>query len=109
MTGKIPIWLLATILLTTAPLARAQQPKKIPRIGFLSAASVASISARSEAFRQGLRELAYEEGKNIVVEYRFADGKLDHLRQIATDLARLQLDVIVTGGPTATHAAKRSN
>ena len=79
--------------------AQAQQPTKIPRIGFLAATSPSAISARTEAFRQGLRELGYVEGKNIVIEYRSAEGKLDRLPALAAELVRLKVDVIVTAGP----------
>ena len=88
--------------------AEAQQPKKVPRIGFLAAASPSAISARVEAFRQGLRELGYVEGKNIVIEWRSAEGKLDRLPELAAELVRLKVDVIVTGGPIATRAAKEA-
>jgi len=67
------------------------QPKKIPRIGFLSATSLSTISARVEAFRQGLREIGYVEGKNIVIEYRYAEGKLDRLSEFAAELVRLNV------------------
>src|SRR5438093_10518099 len=80
-------------------MAQAQQPTKVPRIGFLSAASPSSISARTEAFRQGLRELGYVEGKNIVFEYRYAEGKVDRLSELAAELVHLRVDIIVTGGP----------
>ena len=69
--------------------AEAQQPKKIPRIGFLGAVSPSTISDRIEAFRQGLRELGYVEGKNIVVEYRWAEGKIERLPDLAAELVRL--------------------
>ncbi len=88
--------------------AEAQQPTKIPRIGYLSAASPSANSARIEAFRQGLRELGYVEGKNIVIEWRSAEGKLDRLPALAAELVRLKVDVIVTAGPTATRAAKEA-
>ena len=97
---------LATFFLTTAPLAQAQQPTKVPRIGFLLATSLSVESARIEAFRQGLRELGYVEGKNIVVEWRWAEGKFDRLPDLAAELVRLKVDVIVTGGATSTRAAK---
>ena len=70
MIRRIVISLLATVLLITVPLAEAQQPKKIPRIGYKTASSLSANAARIEAFRQGLRELGYVEGKNIVIEYR---------------------------------------
>ena len=88
--------------------ALAQQPKKIPRIGFLSATSLSTISARIEGFRQGLRELGYVEGKNIVIEWLSAEGKLDRVPALAVELVRLKVDVIVTGGGTDTRAAKEA-
>ena len=88
--------------------AQAQQPTKIPRIGFLSATSLSTMSARIEALRQGLRELGYVEGKNIVIEWRSAEGKADLLPALAAELVRLKVDVIVTGGPPATRAAKEA-
>ena len=78
--------------------AEAQQPARIPRIGILIAASASFYSARVEAFRQRLRELGYVEGKNIVIEYRYAEGKLERLPDLAAELVRLKVDVIVTAG-----------
>jgi ABC-type uncharacterized transport system substrate-binding protein len=106
MSGRILIWLLITVLLTTAPTSEAQQPEKVPRIGFLITSSPSAIAPRMDAFRQGLRELGYVEGKNIVIERRHAEGKFDHLPALAAELVRLKVDVIVTSGPTATHPAK---
>lgn len=83
--------------------AEAQQPKKVLRIGYQSAGS---FGEREEAFRQGLRELGYVEGQNIVIEWRFADGKSDQVPRNAAELVRLKVDVIVTGGATDTRAAK---
>ena len=88
--------------------AAAQQPTKVPRIGFLSAASSSAISARVEAFRQGLRELGYVEGKNIFIEWRFAEGKSDRLPSLAAELVRLKVDVIVAEAPTSTRSAKQA-
>src|SRR5437867_1076745 len=88
--------------------AEAQQPTKVPRIGFLSAASPSTVSARVEAFRQGLRELGYVEGKNIFIEWRFAEGKSDRLSALAAELVRLKVDVIVSGAPTSTRSAKQA-
>ena len=82
--------------LTVGVVAAAQQPARIPRIGILITASASSHSARVEAFRQRLRELGYVEGKNIVIEYRSAEGKLDRLPALAAELVRLKVDVIVT-------------
>jgi putative ABC transport system substrate-binding protein len=100
--------LIAAVLLTVAMVAKAQQPTKVPRIGYLTGASPSSMSARTEAFRQGLRELGYVEGKNIVIEYRYAEEKLDRLPALAAELVRLKVDVIVSGGPGATRPAKEA-
>ena len=78
--------------------AQAQQPVRTPRIGILIPASASFFSARVEAFRQRLRELGYVEGKNIVIEYRYAEGKLERLPDLAAELVRLKVDVIVTTG-----------
>jgi putative ABC transport system substrate-binding protein len=86
--------------------AEAQQPKKVPRIAWLGAARTSS--PRIEAFRQGLHELGYAEGKNILIEYRYAEGKLDRLPAFAAELVRLKVDVIVTGSPQATRSAKQA-
>jgi putative tryptophan/tyrosine transport system substrate-binding protein len=86
----------------------AQQSNKVPRIGYLTGASVSAFAARTEAFRQGLRGLGYVEEKNIVIEYRYGDGKTDRLNQFAAELARLKVDVIVTGGSPATLSAKEA-
>ena len=88
--------------------AEAQQPTKVPRIGYLTTVSLSAISARIEAFRQGLRELGYMEGKNIVIERRFAEGKLDRLPELAAELVHLKVDIIVTTGPSPTRAAKEA-
>jgi putative ABC transport system substrate-binding protein len=84
----------------------AQQPKKVPRIGYLIAASPSSNSNRIEAFRQGLRELGYVEGKDIIIEYRSAEGKLDRLPTLAVELVNLKVDIIFSAGPTVTRPAK---
>jgi ABC-type uncharacterized transport system substrate-binding protein len=89
-------------------LAEAQQATKIPRIGYLSAPSPSAQMARIDAFRQGLRELGYVEGKNIVIEHRSADGKLDRQPALAAELVRLKVDIIITGGPQSTRAAKEA-
>jgi putative ABC transport system substrate-binding protein len=99
--------LFAVVPLAVAVIAEAQQ-SKVSRIGFLAAVSPAALSDRTEAFRQGLRELGYVEGKNIVFEYRFAEGKLDRLPVLAAELVPLKVDVIVTAGPPATRAAKEA-
>ena len=76
--------------------AEAQQPTKVPRIGYLSVGSPSANAARIEAFRQGLRELGYMEGKNIVIEWRYAEGKFVRLPTLADELVRLKVDIIVT-------------
>jgi putative tryptophan/tyrosine transport system substrate-binding protein len=86
--------------------AVAQQPAKVPHIGFLSAASPSAMSTRLAPFKQGLRELGYVEGKNISIESRYAEGKLDHLRELATELVRLKVAVMVSGGPAVTRPIK---
>jgi putative ABC transport system substrate-binding protein len=100
--------LIAVTLLVVFVIAEAQQPKNTPRVGVLLALSHSAISDRLQAFREGLRELGYVEGKTIVVEYRYADGKFERLPDLATELAQLKVDVIVTGGPTATRPAKKA-
>ena len=85
-----------------------QQTRNVPRIGVLVGGSGSSDAARIEAFRQGLRELGYVEGKNIVLEFRYADGNPDRLSELAATLVRLKVDVIVTAGPAATRAAKQA-
>jgi len=89
---------LAVILAICEARAEAQQPKKIPLIGYLAGASLSAASARTKAFRQGLRELGYVEGKNIVIEWRSAEGKRDRQRALAAELVRLKVDVIVARG-----------
>ena len=109
MRRKIVNCLLPTVLLLTASLVEAQQSAKVPRIGYLGGASPAAISARVEAFRQGLRELGYIEGKNIVIEWRSAEGKPERMSELAAELVRLKVDLIVSpGGAPTTRAAKEA-
>ena len=96
------------ILLGCGAMAQAQQPKKVPRIGFLGPGSSATYSARIEAFRQGLRELGYIEGQNITVDYRWGDGKEGSLPNLFAEVMRLNPDVIVTGSTPAVLAAKNA-
>ncbi|HEY7319734.1 MAG TPA: ABC transporter substrate-binding protein [Candidatus Binatia bacterium] len=100
--------LVAVLMLAVAVIAEAQQEKNVPRIGYLTAASLSAISARTEAFRQGLRELGYFEGKNIIIEWRSAEGKRDRLPALAAELVHLKVNVIVTAGPGATRPAKKA-
>lgn len=93
----------AIMLLALSFPADAQQDKKVPRIGYLK---LEARGAREDAFRQGLRERGYVEGKEVRIEWRFADGKIDQLSHLASELVRLNVDVIVTGGNEAIGAAK---
>ena len=86
---------------------QAQQPTKIPRIGYLITSSPAAIAPRMEAFQQGLRDLGYIEGKNIVIERRYANGRSDQLRMLAAELVQLNVDIIVSSGPTATRPLRK--
>jgi putative tryptophan/tyrosine transport system substrate-binding protein len=108
MTKKILGLLLAIFVLATAPCAQAQQATRIPVIGRLGASSPSAEAARAEALRQGLHELGYIEGKNIVIEWRHAEGKLDRVPALAAELVRLKVDIIVTAGPAATRSAKQA-
>ena len=96
--AAVPSILVAVVLLAVGVIAEAQQPKKVPRIGYLSSSDPASESARSEAIRLALRELGYIEGQNIAIEYRYAEGKLDRLPELAAELVRLKVDIIVVAG-----------
>ena len=87
---------------------KAQQPAKQPMIGYLVGNSLSSQVGRTEAFRQGLRELGYVEGKNIAIDWQSADGKFDRLPALATELVRRKVDIIVTTGPGPTRAAKNA-
>jgi putative ABC transport system substrate-binding protein len=105
MTKFSLFWLLATVFLTTVSAAAGQQPVgKVPRIGFLSG----SRQPWDEAFRQGLRELSYVEAKNIIIDYRYAEGKFERLPDLANELVRLNVDAIVAGETEAIRAAKQS-
>jgi putative ABC transport system substrate-binding protein len=86
----------------------AQQPAKITRIGYLAAGFAPAAAGRVEAFRNGLRSLGYIEGKNVLIEYRNAAGKIDQVPQNAAELVRLPVDIIVTAGPIDTKAAKQA-
>jgi putative ABC transport system substrate-binding protein len=97
------------VILSVVNGAGAQQPGKVSRIGYIATVSASSIRDRYEAFRQGLRDLSYAEGKNIIIESRFADGKPDRLPDLAAELVRLKVEVIVTSGPPSTRAAKRAS
>ena len=99
---------LGSILLALGLPAQAQQPRKISRIGYLSSGDPVSRGYRIEAFRQGLKELGYTEGKNIIIEYRFAEARSDRLPELARELIGLKVDIIFAGGTPATEAAKNA-
>ena len=101
--------LLTTLLITAVSQpAQAQQAEKVPRVGYLSGSSFSNLGARIEAFRQGLRDLGYIEGKNIVIEWRDAKGNSDRVRELAAELVRLKVDVIVSPGPAVTRPLKEA-
>src|SRR5215475_2040602 len=96
------------MLLALCASAEAQQPKKVPRIGVLGASPLSTNRARIEELRQGLHQLGYVEGKNIVIEWRFAEGKTVRVADLAAELLGLKVDLIVAFGPTSTRAAKEA-
>ena len=88
--------------------AEAQQPKNVPRLGYLSASHCSSRRLNADALRQGLRDLGYVEGQNIAIEYRWTEGNLDRLPALAAELVRLKVDIIFAAGGTAGRAAKKA-
>jgi putative tryptophan/tyrosine transport system substrate-binding protein len=107
MTSKIFSWVPATLLLATVSIAEAQQPVKIPKLGcYISGAT--GFGPREEAFRQGLRDLGYVEGKTIFTEWRFAAGQEDRATAMLEELLRVNVDIIVTDGNRSTSAAKNA-
>jgi putative ABC transport system substrate-binding protein len=106
MQKIIVLFTVATSIMGSVHLAGAQQPKKVPRIGYLGTGL--GTPERRDAFRQGLRELGYVEGKNIIIEFRSAGGNLERLPAIAAELVHLKVDVIVSAGSTITRAAKQA-
>ena len=106
MNRKITVLTLCAMLLALCLPARAQQPKKIPRIGYLIGQSRSTAAVRIDPFRQGLRELGYVEGRNYIIEYRSADGRSERFPDLAAELVRLKVDVILTRGTPAVMAAK---
>jgi putative tryptophan/tyrosine transport system substrate-binding protein len=106
--AAVQSFLVAVVMLTVAVTAEAQQTAKIPRIGYLTGTFLSANSARTDAFKKGLRELGYVDGKDIVIEWRSAEEKLDRLPALAAELVRLKVDVIVTGGSGNTRAAKEA-
>jgi len=109
MNRRTAIQQMATFFLTTASCAEPQQPKKVPRIGYLSNIDPASDSVRAEGIRLALRERGYIEGQSIAFEYRYAEGKRDRTPELAAELVRLKVDVIVVaGGDGPIRAAKNA-
>jgi putative ABC transport system substrate-binding protein len=111
MKKKITVLTLCAMLFALCVSAEAQQPKKVPRIGYLSGTDPARESTRTEPFRLALRELGYIEGQNIAIEYRYAEGKSDRFPELTADLVRLKVDIIVVAGgnriiPAAKNATK---
>jgi putative ABC transport system substrate-binding protein len=102
MKRKQAFWILAMFCLGTADFAAAQQPKKVPVIGYLSSTDAAPEVARAETIRLALRERGYMEGQNIVTEYRYAEGKRERYAELAAELVRLKVDIIVASGGAAT-------
>jgi putative tryptophan/tyrosine transport system substrate-binding protein len=105
---KLGSFALCALLPALCASAEAQQPTKVPRIGYLAANFPSTNLARIEAFRQGLRDLGYVEGKSIVIEWRYAEGKPDRLPALAAELVRIKVDVIVSAGPPPTRSAKQA-
>ena len=106
--AAVPSILVAVVLLAVAVIAEAQQAKKIPRIGYLSLLDPASESARAEAIRLALRERGYIEGQNIAIEYRYTEGKRDRAPELAAELVRLKVDIILVAVGATIRAAKNA-
>jgi putative ABC transport system substrate-binding protein len=106
--GKKLGFFLVAVILVSANLAEAQQAKKAPQVGFLIASSPSAQQPRLEAFKRGLRERGYTEGQNILLELRAGEGKSEQLSVAAAELVRLKVDIIVTGGPSSTLAARKA-
>src|SRR5262249_36789675 len=107
--AAVPSILVAVVLLALGVIAEAQQPKKVHRIGFLAPGD--PVSQSTEAIRLALRELGYIEGQNIAIEHRYGEGKRDRFPELAAELVRLKVDIIVVVGgnrivPAATNATK---
>src|SRR5215470_13514692 len=108
MQIKITVLTLGALLFALCFPAQAQQPKKVPRTAYVTAASFSAMEYRIEAFRQGLRELGYVEGKNIIIQLREAEGKLDRLPTLMAELVREKVDIIVAAGAAVTRPAKEA-
>jgi ABC-type uncharacterized transport system substrate-binding protein len=108
MSKKIILFALCSLLLAPCSVAEAQQPKKVWRIGFLGSGSASGYASRIDAMRQGLRDLGYVEGKNIIIEYRWAEEKYDRLPSLAAELVALKVDLIIAHGTPGSRAAKQA-
>jgi ABC-type uncharacterized transport system substrate-binding protein len=107
MKRKVTVLTLCAMFLALC-VSEAQQPKKVPRIGYLTTSFASEVKGRVDAFRQGLRDLGYLEGKSIIIEYRYAEGKSDRLPALATELIDSNVDIIVTHGFPPARAAKQA-
>jgi putative tryptophan/tyrosine transport system substrate-binding protein len=109
MKRKITVLTLCALLIALCTSTEAQQPGKIPRIGFLpSSGDVNNPGPLVQAFQQGLRDLGYIEGKNILIDYRYAEGKADRIQSLVAELVQLKVDVLVAGSPGAVREAKQA-
>jgi len=106
--GKVSFWIILCMMLASICVSAHAQRLEKPRIGYLFGLSPSASTERVEAFRQGLHALGYVEGKNIFIEYRWADGEIDRLPDLASELVRLKVNAIVTAGPTPTRFAKQA-
>ena len=104
----IAVWLAATVLLATCSMVEAQQSKRFFRIGFISPASALTAGPNLEGLQDGLRELGYIDGNNMVIEARWAEGSADRLSILISELDQLKVDVLVVGSAAGTIAAKKS-
>ena len=104
----VGIFAIVVAFATSVPVAQAEQPAKVPRIAYLTAAHLTAIPERIEALRQGLRELGYIEGKTILIEWRSSEERADRIPALAAELVRLKVDVIVTGAGRPTRAVKEA-
>jgi putative ABC transport system substrate-binding protein len=100
--------LIAFVLVVVVAVVEAQQPTKVPRIGYLSSFDPATESTRAEGIRLALRDLGYTEGQNIAFEYRYAEGKLDRFPELAAELVHLKVDIILSGVARLIRAAKNA-
>ena len=107
MNHKIILFLLFASALIRSNLVEAQQPKKVTRICYLGAADASTSAILAKPFRERLREIGYVEEQNLTMEYRFSEGKVDRLPDLAAELVRLKCDVIVTTGTKAAAVAKK--